>query len=650
MARERGASILGQEMAALRLLALERAHSLPEPHRQRLLAAVPMLTVLFTRYLVHDVQAPAWPGRDRFVVSGGFHPAICALLHLLGRDTGNVDEESSQTAEASFTPVCNPEASGLDLPMHMPGHGLAAAIGMALATRRLREEFGEGIDFGTYVLIDDLDVELGVAQEAIAIAPHLMPYRLTVLHVTPVRRDDEEEGRRRCPNHLARFAAAGWHVQQVRADDVTGIEKALEQAADQDTTTWQERRPAYVAVEYELAPLPDPQALRQDLGWQALPAGTVPEDVRDTWRLAGLRGRKAHKAWDRWLQDLDDARRAGLLRRLEGTPSESFVEALRSLRRALAEEERTRNLQALAVALAQHAATLRNDMLVLAATHGRLPDPAPLPLLEEAAHDKDAPPLPDIGLRPAALAALLAGAAAHGGFLPVGITQRRHLPAMVSLLEEAAAAALRLVLLLLDDDTCTQPTQALLPRGVDCLCPADAVELAECWQVALHRNDGPAVIVLPPGDAPPLRTTPEKTNLAALGAYEIHVSQDVPQGVVFAMGAPLAAAVRAAKRLETEDVSIRIVSVPAPERLLRQPADHVERIVGQEKVRLLVVQSPPPMACELLRRDGNFISPCDEDGRRLREEDLTAAIVRQVRETLAEQQAASHADDAANDE
>ena len=634
------APALQKEIAALRLLALERARSLPESGRQLLHAVAPVLTVLFARYLVHDVQAPDWPGRDRFVVSGDFHPAICALLHLLGREGNNGEKgdgrEDAETSDAAVRP-CSPQASGLDLPMQLPGHGLAAAVGMALATRRLREEFGDGIDLGTYALIDDLDVEPGVAQEAIAVAPHLMPHRLTVLHLTPARNEEEGEGRRRCPNHLARFAAAGWHVQQVRADDVAGLEKALEQAADQDTATWQERRPAYIAVEYDPVSLPDPEALRADLGWQELPAGTVPEEVRDVWRLAGLRGRKAHKAWARWLEELNGTRRASLQRRLEGTPHEKHVEALRTLRQALAEDGAARDLQALAVALVRHAATLREDMLPLAATHGGVPAPVSLPG-EEAAESVFE--LVDVGLRPAALAALLAGAAAQGGFLPVGITRRRHLPVMAPVLEEAATAGLRFVLLLLDGERCAPPAQAILPDGVDCFCPADAVELAECWQLAAHRSNGPAVIVLPCGEAPPLRTTPEKSNLAALGAYEIHVSEDAPQGVVFAMGAPLAAAVRAARRLETEDVAVRVVSVPAPERLLRQPSEHVARIVGEERLRVVLMRPPAPVVCELLRQGGYFVAPCDDDGLWLREEDLTSAVVRHVREALADRRMA----------
>ena len=650
MTRE-GESGLQREMTALRLLALERARSLPEERRQLLQAAIPVLTVLFARYLTHDVQAPDWPGRDRFVVSGVFHPAICALLHLLGRNgnggaNGGTGESEGAEAGEGAARSCSPQASGLDLPMQQPGHGIAAAVGMALATRRLREAYGEGIDHGTYALIDDVDVEPGVAQEAIAIAPHLLPHRLIVLHLTPARGEDEDEGRRRCPNHLARFAAAGWHVQQVRADDVAGIEKALEQAADQDVATWQERRPAYIALEYDPVALPDPERLRADLGWQALPEGEVPEAERDIWRLAGLRGRKAHKAWSQWLEELDDNRRAALLHRLEAAPHEGFVEMMRGLRGALSEEARPWNLQAVAVALARATAGVREDALTLAATHGGLPTAADLPGMEETA----ATP-PDIGLRPAALAALLAGLAAHGGFLPLGFTLRQQLPAMAPVLEEAAAAGLRFVLVLLDaDGKCMRPVQTLLPDGVDCLCPADAVELAECWQVALQRAGGPAVIVLPAGEAAPLRTTPEKNNLAALGAYEIHVAEDAPQGVVFGMGVTLAAAVRAARRLETEDVAIRVVSVPAPERLLRQPPEHVSRIVGNEDIRLLLLQPPVPVVCDLLRRSGNFIAPCDEEGRRLSEEELTSAVVRYIRERLAERQTEPAAGEEETDE
>ncbi len=281
---------------ALRLLAL-RQHSARAPAElATALVAADALTVLMTDFLVHDVQSPDWPDRDRLVFSGAtLRPLVGPLLHLLGQPRRADDTSLARAAQSSPE---NQEApprtgepdqappEGMDLPFSRPGHGLAAALGLALATRLLMEEFGADLlDHATWVLADDADMEPGLTQEAIALAPSLRPHRLVVAHFTAAGATPEG-----VPGHLARFAAAGWHVQRVDAGDIEAVRAAFGKALEQDTELAEERRPAYVALECDArAPLPDEQVLRDRLGMEE-ERGEPGAETCDAWRLLGLGG------------------------------------------------------------------------------------------------------------------------------------------------------------------------------------------------------------------------------------------------------------------------------------------------------------------------------------------------------------------------
>ncbi len=522
-----GSSLAAPETEALRLLALEiAAQAGADEAEQRLIsAAAPLLGVLFRRFLSHDIQALDWADRDRFVISPSLQPLACALLRLLGRDAveqadgngGKADNgdagvetrqaaadggAAKQSSSADGVPVadgvaCGLTPRGLDLPLTLPGHGLAAAVGMALAARLLRQRFGPEI-FGhaTWVLIDDRDVEPGVAQESIAIAPWLSPQRLVVLHLTAVHGDGSENVRQRCPNHLARFAAAGWHVQQARADDEESIAEALKQALEgQEGADEDGARPAYVAVEYPAGQgIADVAALRGRLGWHELAAGEVPGEVRDEWRLAGLKGRKARKVWQQRVEELDEADRQALARWLEQPLAENFRQHIRALRVALAEQALPHDLRAMLKPLLERSLPDLPDMVVLASLHADLPDAEKLPEVENAEApatgmrqgQEQATPVLDVGLRPMALAALLTGIAAHGGLRPVGVVRGQQLAPMLPMLGEAARAGLAFGLCVLDMAGCQHMPAEALPEEVEVLFPADAVEMVECWQLCMQ--------------------------------------------------------------------------------------------------------------------------------------------------------------------
>ena len=641
---------------ALRLLGLEMAAMANARQRRRIAAAAPLLAMLFERFLVLDVQGAPWPDRDRLVVSPALRPLARAMTRLLGQGEadaeggGGVHEMDLAEADAVAGGVRAKEPGvhgpsmfeGLDLPLDQPGHSLAAGVGLALATRLLRERYGAEIfDHATCLVVDDCEVEPGIAQETIAIAPFLRPHRLFVLHLTPEDAQGRQVRRHHCPNHLARFAAAGWHVQQARADDPDSIVAALEQGADQGVASWEERRPVYIAVHYRAdVSAPAAEELREELGWGALGPGEVPDAVRDAWRLAGLRGRKARKEWRARLEQLDTADRSTLDRQLERPFPERFRAHMRDLRQKIAEEGGVVDMGLFLFRLLAESHGVLSGLTVLSALPDdelAAADPAPAGEAGDDGTDGDVPPvLPTIplGLRPAAMAALLTGLSAHGGLRPVGLARRHQLEPMLPMLDEAARARLPLGVLVVDDAPCQTPLHDTLPAGVGGFTPADAVELVECWQVCIQQEPSPGVVLAPEGRRVIVRDRPERLNLCAFGAYELFSGADAARAIVYATGGHLAAAAKAARALEEEGLAVRVVSMPAPHRLRLQDAAHRRRIIGGEERRIIVSQAGERGTWPFPAAIVSFVSPCAE-GERLSEDDLAGHIARAVRKVLA---------------
>ena len=636
---------------ALRLLALEMAANAGARQRRRVDAAAPLLSILFGRFLMQEAQGAGWPDRDRLVIAPALRPLACALTRLLGHgetsaENGKAGEdtpggEAREHARAGDT-VCSPQPEELDLPFAQPGHSLAGGVGLALAARLLRERFGPEIfDHATCIIIDDSEVEPGIAQETIAIAPFLRPHRLFVFHLTPQDAQGNHVGRQHCPNHLARFAAAGWHVQQANVEDPASIVAALEQGADQGVATWEERRPVYVAVQYRAdMPAPEPEALRGELGWRDMPAGEVPDAVRDTWRLAGLRRGKARKDWQARVEQLEPTDRTALTRQLERPFPERFRTHMRELRQRVANEGGTWDMKAFLRRLLEESRDVLSGLVMLSALpEGMLPastGPRNEGRREEGTTDSSPsdPITTDIGLRPAAVAALLAGMSAHGGLRPVGLALRRQLEPMLPMLAEAARATLPLTLLVLDDAPC-RSLHGVLPAKAHGCTPADAVELVECWQLCMQQEPGPAVILTPVDERPLVRASAEKLNLSALGAYELFSAANPAHAAIYAAGWQLGAVLKAARMLEEEGLPVRLVSVPAPHRLFVQDAEHRKRIIGADEERIVVFGGCERGIWPFLTDDVHLISPC-KDETPLSEEELIEKVARAIRMVLGE--------------
>ncbi len=622
--------------AAVRILAVDAISAAKSGHPGVALGAADIVTVLFTKFLKFDVQDPHWPDRDRFVLSAGHGSAMLyAVLHLLGFEDMSL-EELKTFRQLGSRAAGHPEyglAAGIEITTGPLGQGLATAVGMAIAERHLAAEFGpEVVDHHTYVLAGDGDLMEGISQEAISLAGHLRLGKLIVLFDDNGITIDGSVNVADSTNQLARFAASEWHVQSIDGHDPEAIAQAIA-AAKEDS------RPSLIACRTEIgfgapevagtskvhgAPLTEDQVagLRKALNWPCDVPFDVPCEIRDVWRLAGLRGRKERKAWRKRLEKLPASRHAEFVRRMSGELPEDCRPAMRKLRSELAEE---------APALATRQASQRVLEIVNAVLPETMGGSADLTgsnnTLTEGMgiFSADTPEGRYIhyGIREHAMAAAMNGLAVHGGVIPYGGT--------FLVFSDYARGAMRLSALMRqrviyvmthdsiglgEDGPTHQPVEHLaslraMPRML-VFRPADAVETAECWQLALQNTERPSVLALTRQKVEAVRITPEKTNLCARGAYELADGENGDtEVVIFASGSEVAIALKAREMLEEAGHATRVVSVPCMELFDEQDEEHKARIIGREKVRIAVEAGVREGWWRFISRDDIFIGMRD---------------------------------------
>src|SRR5256886_14129735 len=229
---------------AIRALAMDAVEQAKSGHPGLPMGAADVATVLFTRFLKFDAADPAWPDRDRFVLSAGHGSMlIYALLHLLGYEKMTIEEIKRFRQFGSITPG-HPEnfvTPGVETTTGPLGQGLGNSVGMAIAERHLAAEFGSDVvDHHTYVLASDGDLMEGLSQEAIALAGHLKLAKLIVLFDDNGISIDGPLSLSDSVDQVKRFEAAGWAAERIDGHDQKAIANAI-------TRSQNAVRPAFVA-------------------------------------------------------------------------------------------------------------------------------------------------------------------------------------------------------------------------------------------------------------------------------------------------------------------------------------------------------------------------------------------------------------------
>jgi transketolase len=616
---------------AIRGLAMDAVEKAKSGHPGLPMGAADIATVLFTQFLKYDAGEPKWPDRDRFVLSAGHGSMLLyALLYLTGNAEMTLDQIKRFRQVDSLTPG-HPEnfrTNGVETTTGPLGQGIATSVGMALAEKMLAAEFGKKIvSHHTYVLASDGDLMEGVSQEAIALAGHWKLNKLIVLYDDNGISIDGPTSLADSVDQVKRFKSAGWAAELIDGQDQKAIAAAIARAqksnkpsliACRTTIGYGAPTKAGTAKAHgEALGADELKGAKENLGISLEPFA-VPADVLKAWREAGGRGAAARQEWEARFAELGPRKRAEFERRLRHERPASLAKAFRDHKKRLLEAP-------------LNVATRKSSEAVIEAIAAAMPFEfvAGSADLTGSTNNK-AKSATDFsaktpkgrfihyGVREHGMAAAMNGIFLHGGFAPNGAT--------FLVFTDYARPAMRLAALmgtgvvyvmthdsigLGEDGPTHQPVEHLAALraipNMRVFRPADAVEVAECWELALNRIDGPTVLALTRQNVPQLRTSVPSENPCSRGAYELVAAQGEARVSLFASGSEVEIAVAAQKQLGERGIASRVVSVPSLELLLAQPADRQRAVIGNAPVKVAIEAAVRFGWDAVIGHDGAFI-------------------------------------------
>ena len=587
---------------AIRFLAVDAILNAGEGHQGVPLGMAEIATALFTRHLKFNPKDPLWPDRDRFVVSNGHGSMLLyALLHLTGYEKISLSEVRSFRELGSHCaghPEYDP-AAGIETTTGPLGQGIANALGMAIAEAQLRARFGpEIVDHMTYAFVGDGCLQEGVGQEVISLAGHLRLGHLVFFWDNNKITDDGATSLSISEDVAERFRVAGWHVAEVDGHDIEAVSDALAAARKDD-------RPSLIACRTTIAKGirrlegqrgghsgklfgADREEIAVSLDWPATPF-TTPNDVASAWLDAGARSRNEYDAWKRRLAMLDDAARNSFEHAVEGRLPEGWREVTSTYKsHAIAEKKRAYSIET-SGEVASALYELIPDMMTCCAdleaptNHKRQ--------LEAFTATNPQGRYVHCGVREHAMGALANGMAAHGGVIPLAVTYLSFADYERPAMRMAALMGLPVKFIFSHDSIgigkngpTHQPVEILaslraMPNML-VLRPADAAEMAECWEIMLERTTGPVSLVCARQQLDQLRCDVSNENRSRRGAYVLAEADGKRRVTLLATGSEVALAIDARAILQAKGMPTAVVSMPCWELFELQDEGYRSSVLG----------------------------------------------------------------------
>ena len=596
---------------AIRALAMDAVQAANSGHPGMPMGMADVATVLFTRFLKYDASAPDWADRDRFVLSAGHGSMLLyALLYLTGYPDIDIEEIKNFRKLGSKT-AGHPEyghAAGIETTTGPLGQGISTAVGMAMAERILAARFGDNIvSHYTYVIAGDGDLMEGISHEAASFAGHLGLSRLIVLYDDNGISIDGSTSLSWSDDVPARFAAYGWDTSVVDGHDPESVAAAIEAAQGQN-------KPSLIACRTTIAygaptkagtsgshgaPLGNDEiaGTREAIGWSHGPF-EVPDEIVGAWREAGVRGVGGRQAWEARLAGLDGAVRDEFNRVMSGALPAGWQSAIQEIKAEF-------------VAEAPGQATRVSSGAVLEKLIGTVPElmggSADLTgSVNTRTSNMSAISREDFsgryihyGIREHGMAAAMNGMAQHGGVIPYSGTFLVFADYLRPALRLSALMQQRVIHVLThdsiglgEDGPTHQPVETLASLraipNLNVFRPGDAVEVAECWEIAVSTENTPSAISLTRQGIPTLRKDAAGENQCAKGGYIISAADGDAVVTLMATGSEVSVAVKAQELLAAEGIAANVVSMPCWELFDAQPAAYRASVLGENTVKVAV--------------------------------------------------------------
>lgn len=587
---------------AIRMLSADAVQRANSGHPGMPMGMADVVTTLFSQFMNIDPSNPNWPDRDRFVLSAGHGSMLLySLHHLLGYEDMPMSEIKNFRQMGART-AGHPEyghAMGIETTTGPLGQGITTAVGMAIAERMGAARFGaELVDHYTYVVVGDGCLQEGISHEALDLAGHLKLSKLIVLWDDNEISIDGATSVSTSADQQARFQAMGWHVQSVDGHDPEDVAAAIAAARQSD-------QPSLIACKTKIgkgapnlegsakthgAPLgaDEIQAMRDALGW-AYPAFEIPAQVTEDWQQVGVRGQAVRKEWDARLTASAD--KAAFIKAQDKQIDKAVFDGLDAFKAehfADATKVATRKASQMALEII-NGATTQTIGGSADLTGSNL---TKTPQTDAITADDFSGRYIHYGIREHAMSAVMNGIALHGGFTPYGGTFLVFSDYMRGGMRLSALMQQRVIYVLThdsiglgEDGPTHQPVEHMAMMratpNTNVFRPADIIETAECWAVALEETATPSVLALSRQGLPMLREQYTPDNLCALGAYVLREPETARQVTLMASGSEVEIAVDAAIELqEKHGIAAAVVSMPCWEKFEAQDQIYQNDVLG----------------------------------------------------------------------
>ena len=590
---------------AVRFLAIDAIEKAQSGHPGMPLGAADIATALFSSVINVNVGDTGWIDRDRFVLSAGHGSGMLyGVMNMMGYPGFGMDQVKNFRQMGANTSGHPEYGHGVDTTTGPLGNGIAMAVGMALAESMLRSRFGaDYIDHYTYSVVGDGCMMEGISQEALELAGHFRLSRLIVLFDdNQVTIDGHTDLVSSTVNYKKRVEGAGWEYVEVNGQDAIEVIEALEAAK-------KSYKPTFIACKttigwgaYEMEDCPDCHGgalgpdliarIRRGLGWTS-PPFEVPAAIQGLWKKASERSASRYAEWKKRF----DAMPADLRKKWDAqfsTDRSSYADLFAQAKKQIVEEK-------------PELSTRESSHLVLNLIAEKMPF-----LLGGSADltwacytmgkgvraitptDKSGGYI-HYGIREHAMGAIMNGLALHKGFLPIGSTLCCFIDYYKAAVRLSALMGVPGIQVLThdsigmgEDGPTHQPIEHLASLRAMPNCnvmrPADAMEMAECWEIAVATLDRPTMMFLSRQALPTLRDTVTKENLTARGAYVLAEADGGRKATIIATGSEVEIALGVQKTLKDKGIAVAVVSMPCWELFDAQPQDYRDAVLGSAPV------------------------------------------------------------------
>ncbi len=600
-----------QRATALRILSIDAVQKANSGHPGMPMGMADVVSVLFEKHLKFDASKPNWFDRDRFILSAGHGSMLLySILHLTGYQ--DIKLEDLKNFRQIHSPTAgHPEygyAAGIETTTGPLGQGLANAVGFALSEASLSAKWGKKIvNHKTFVLVGDGCLMEGISQEAIAFAGRQKLNKLIVLWDDNRITIDGEISKSCVTDQTARFLASNWSVFLCDGHDPNSIDIALKNAQTSPL-------PSLIKCQTHIgfgspnkqdtasahgAPLgkDEIEKVREIYSWKYEPF-VLPSEAKDLWLDIGLRGRQERIDWEQRLEQLSSGKKKNFERIINCETPKTFTSQIRKLKRKISIERpaiATRKSSELVLSLINDtvsetlggSADLTGSNNTLTAGMGTF------------SSENRSGRYIYYGIREHGMAAIMNGIALHGGTLPYGGTFLAFSDYARGAMRLSALMKLRVIYVMThdsiglgEDGPTHQPVEHLAmlraTPNMNVFRPADTIETAECWEIAIQSKDTPSVLALSRQSLPTLRTEYNKRNLAAYGGYILKDSKSKRRVIILSSGSEVKIALEAQQELEGRGIGVRVVSIPCWELFEQQPEKYRRKVLPSGPIRVAV--------------------------------------------------------------